>query len=85
MAIGNGVAAYLDSALVRQMAEALRGAQTRILAASIKSPKEALAAWNAGAHVISLPLNVLLALGEHELTEQAVEEFASGGRGVKRK
>jgi len=70
-------------ALVRQMREALTGTQTRILAASIKSPAEAVAAWNAGAHILSLPLQVLLALGEHELTHKSVAEFASSGRGIR--
>ncbi|UCH58815.1 MAG: hypothetical protein JSV61_11425 [Anaerolineales bacterium] len=69
-------------ALVQQMAEVLARTPTKILAASIKTPAEAVAAWNAGAQILSLPLQVLLALGEHELTHQTAAEFSSRGRGI---
>jgi transaldolase len=74
--LGNG------PALVREMAHALSGTPTQILAASIKSPEEAVAAHKAGAHHLSLPLEVLLAMIGHELTGASVSEFASRGVGI---
>jgi transaldolase len=70
------------AALVRGMAEALSGSQTEILAASIKSPEEAAAALNAGAHHLTLPLSMLLAMAQHPLSDQSVAEFAAKGAGI---
>jgi transaldolase len=68
--------------LVREMASVLQGSQTRILAASLKSPEEAAAALQAGAYHLTLPLPVLQAMAIHELSEQTVEEFKQKGRGI---
>ena len=51
------------------------GAPTKILAASVKSPDEAVAALLAGAHGLTLPLPVIEALGEHPGSIAAIEEF----------
>lgn len=59
------------------------GSPMRILAASVKSPEEAVAALLAGAHDLTLPLPVIEALGEHPGSIAAIEEFraaAGGGR-----
>lgn len=69
-------------ALVHQMAEALAGTPTQILAASIKVSEEAVAAHIAGAHHLSLPLDVLHAMVTHDLTTASVAEFASRGVGI---
>ena len=69
-------------ALVRDMAAVLQGSPTEILAASLKSPEEAAAALQAGAHHLTLPLSVLQAMTTHELSERTVEEFAQSGRGI---
>lgn len=69
-------------ALVHEMAQALAQAPTQILAASIKSPEEAVAAHNAGAHHLSLPLEILQAMTIQELTAISVSEFASKGIGI---
>lgn len=74
--LGDGVA------LVRDMASVLAGSQTKILAASVKSPEEAVATLQAGAHHLTLPLPVLLAMASHELSQQTVDEFAKNGRGI---
>jgi transaldolase len=65
--------------LVIDLAEILRAARsrTRILAASIKSVDEVLRAVLEGAHAISAPLETLTQLGDHPLTESAIEEFAA--------
>ena len=68
--------------LVREIAELLTGSDTKILAASIKSPEEAVATMNAGAHVLTLPLEVLQALQTHPLTEETILEFTQTGRGI---
>jgi transaldolase len=74
--VGDGIG------LVQEIAEILSNSHTKILAASIKSPEEAVATINAGAHVLTLPLEVLQALSTHPLTEQTVLEFANSGCGI---
>ncbi len=69
-------------ALVREMAQVLQGSSTEILAASLKSPQEAASALKAGAHHLTLPLDILEVMGKHELSEQTVEEFNQEGCGL---
>lgn len=69
-------------ALVRGMAKVLSGGGTEILAASIKTPDEALATLLAGAQHLTLPLKVLRELSEHELSQKTIAEFARIGDGV---
>lgn len=75
--LGDGIA------LVRDMAIVLSGSETEILAASIKSPEEAAASLQAGAHHLTLPLAMLQAMATHEFSEKTVEEFALNGIGLK--
>jgi len=74
--LGDGIA------LVRDMASILRGSNTEILGASIKSPEEAAASLQAGAHHLTLPLAMLKAMATHELSQKTVEEFANNGMGL---
>ena len=67
--LGDGIA------IVRDMARILAGTQTMILAASLKSVDETVAALLAGAQHVTLPLNLIKAMGEHELTHQAILQF----------
>ena len=69
-------------ALVRQMAEVLQGSETEILAASLKSPSEAVAALQGGAHHITIPLSLLKAMTFHELSANTVVDFAQNGKGI---
>ena len=69
-------------ALVTQMSEILNNSQTEILAASIKSPAEAAATLRAGAHHLTVPLNILRAMTENELSNQTVTEFSANGIGI---
>ncbi|MBE9187672.1 transaldolase [Microcoleus sp. LEGE 07076] len=69
-------------ALVRDMANVLQRTNTEILAASIKSPEEAVKTLLAGAHHLTLPFDVLQAMAVHELSQQTVDEFAKNGRGI---
>ncbi|MFT7624802.1 MAG: transaldolase, partial [Myxococcota bacterium] len=52
------------------------GGRTRILAASLKSPEQVVAAMQAGAQDVTLPLGVLEAMVHHEFTTQALADFA---------
>lgn len=47
-----------------------------ILAASIKTTEEAVKSILAGAHHLSMPYNVIISLGNHPLSEEAIKEFA---------
>jgi transaldolase len=69
-------------ALVQDMANILKETNTEILAASIKSPAEAVKTLLAGAHHLTLPFDVLQAMTVHELSQQTVDEFAKNGRGI---
>ncbi len=65
-------------ALVRQMRAVIDACNSplEIIAASVKSPEEAVATLLAGAHHLTLPLAVIEAMGEHPLSRQAIDEFA---------
>ena len=68
--------------LVAEMAAVLRtsGRDVAILAASIKSADEATQAILAGANHLTLPMDVLLGLGNHTLSDAAIEEFGRAGQ-----
>jgi transaldolase len=63
--------------LVTEMAQVIALLETpvRIVAASIKSAAEATQALLAGADDLTLPLDVLLSLGNHPLSDEAIAEF----------
>lgn len=65
-------------ALLSRMAEVLTraGQGTEILAASLKSPTEVVAALIHGAHHVTVPLAVIREMAEHRLSTLAIEEFA---------
>lgn len=68
--------------LVRSIAEVLNGTQTEILAASLKSPEEATDSIRAGAQHLTLPYETLMQMNKHELSQAAVEEFQTQGKGL---
>lgn len=68
--------------LVEEMATLLQGSSTEVLAASIKSPEEAVETLLAGAHHLTLPFSLLQQMATHDLSIQTVEEFSQGGRGI---
>lgn len=63
--------------LVREMRAVIDGlgASTEIIAASLKSPAEALETLLAGAHHLTLPLPTLEAMAHHELSDGAITQF----------
>jgi len=50
--------------------------KTQILAASIRSPKQAEDAYKAGAHICTLPVNVFDQMFRHKLTDDGLKQFA---------
>ena len=60
---------------MRDVIESL-GSDSEILAASIKTAEEAVNCVLAGAHHLSMPFDVIMSLGNHPLSEDAIKEFA---------
>ena len=52
------------------------GVKTQILAASIRSPKQAEDAYLAGADICTLPVNVFDKMFRHHLTDDGLKQFA---------
>ena len=69
-------------ALVNSVRATLGEGQTEILAASLKSAEEAVAALNAGAQHITVPFNVLASLTSHPISIRTIEQFNSEGIGI---
>ena len=69
--------------LVRELAKVLAGSQTEILAASLKSTKEAVDAFLAGAQHITVAFDLLAKLATHPLSTQAVQQFDAEGIGIR--
>ncbi len=74
--MGDGVQLVLDIAAV------LAGSNTELLAASLKSPVEAVAAVTAGAHHLTLPYETLIQMTKHELSTAAIDDFQKNGVGL---
>jgi transaldolase len=74
--LGNGLT------LVGELAKVLAGSQTEIVAASLKSRKEAVDAFLAGAQHITIPYDLLANLSTHPLSVQTVEQFNAEGIGI---
>ncbi|HDQ99162.1 MAG TPA: transaldolase, partial [candidate division WOR-3 bacterium] len=72
---GDGLA--LVSALADIAEEA--GTAAEVLVASIKTPTEAAQAVLAGARHLTMPLDIILALGDHPLSDAAIAEFNRAG------
>ena len=68
---GDGPALVSD--ILTMMEAADTGAE--LLATGIKTPGEVVETVLAGAHHLSLPLDLILSLGEHPLSQQAIAEF----------
>lgn len=68
--------------LIRDVAEiyAIQGYETEILAASIRSPLHIVDAAKNGADVVTCPLNSILGLLKHPLTDTGLEKFLADYR-----
>jgi transaldolase len=69
--------------MVRQMRAVIDAdnSSTQIIAASIKTPDEAISTLLAGAHHLTLPIGLIELMGNHPLSDKTIEEF---GLAVKR-
>lgn len=68
--------------LIKETASVLAESNTRLLAASIKSPQEAVSARRMGFEFLTLPFQVLQAMPFHDLSEKTAEEFRNNGTGL---
>lgn len=68
---------YDGMELIAQIAQiyAVQGYQSQILAASIRNPVHIIKAAQVGAHVITSPIDSILALLKHPLTDIGLEKF----------
>jgi transaldolase len=69
--LGDGIALVREMRLVIDATES----STQIIAASIKTPEEAISTLLAGAHHLTLPLKLIESMGDHPLSDQSIEEF----------
>ncbi len=74
--LGDGVSLVRD---MRAVIDA-EGSSTQIIAASLKTPEEAISTLIAGAHHLTLPLKLIESMGNHSLSDKAIEEFRSANR-----
>jgi transaldolase len=75
--LGDGIS------LVRQMRAVIEAdnSKTQIIAASIKTPDEAISTLLAGAHHLTLPIGLIESMGNHALSNKAIEEFSLAEKG----
>jgi transaldolase len=71
-------------ALVRSMRAVIDacGGRVEIISASIKSPAEAVEALLAGSHSLTIPVELIERMGRHELSDQAIADFAVSARSI---
>jgi transaldolase len=72
--LGDGIAILRDCVAIT------KGSRTKVIAASLKTPDEVVAAVLAGADDITIPLDLMMQMGEHELSNRAIEEFSAAMR-----
>ena len=74
--LGDGLGLVREMRAVADAVTAGGGPSIEIIAASIKTPEQAVATLLAGAHHLTLPIAVIEAMGEHDLSRAAIDEFA---------
>jgi transaldolase len=57
---------------------------TEVIAASIRHPQHCVAAAKAGAHIATVPYDVLMQMFRHPLTDIGVSRFLADGQGMSR-
>jgi len=58
---------------------------TQVIAASIRHPQHCVAAAKAGAHIATVPYNVLMQMMQHPLTDIGIDRFLSDWRSISEK
>lgn len=72
-------------ALAAELVLALKRTDTRVVAASLKSPEELVEARMAGVPILSTNFQVLEQMMEHEFSDKAAADFAASGVGIQAK
>ncbi|MBQ4145398.1 MAG: fructose-6-phosphate aldolase [Clostridia bacterium] len=67
----NGISLISD---IAQMFD-IHGIETEIIAASIRSPQDVTDCALAGAHIATIPYNVICQMAKHPLTDAGIEKF----------
>ncbi len=73
--LGDGVA------ILKDCVQVCRGSETRVIAASLKTPQEVISVLLAGAQDVTIPLSLILEMGNHPLSDEAIEDFAKASKG----
>jgi len=73
--LGDGVA------ILKDCVQVCRGSETRVIAASLKTPQEVVSVVLAGAHDVTIPLALIQEMGNHPLSDKAIEDFAKTVKG----
>lgn len=73
--------------LVRDIAEifAIHDIKTEIIAASVRNPLHVVDAAKAGAHIATIPYNVIVQMTKHPLTDLGIERFLQDWAGLEEK
>ncbi len=73
--------------LVRDIAEIfdIHGIDTEIIAASVRSPLHVVDAAKAGAHIATVPYNVIIQMTKHPLTDNGIQRFLKDWEGLEQK
>lgn len=71
-------------ALIEDIAEifAVHDIETKIIAASIRNPIHVIDAAKAGAHIGTVPYNVIVQMAKHPLTDSGIERFMADWNSV---
>lgn len=64
--------------IIPEMLSVVQGTETKMLAASFKSMDDVNTALQLGIRNMTLPLQLIERIGDHELTQQAIQQFADG-------
>jgi len=70
--------------LVKDIVDVFKNYQfpTEVIAASIRHPQHCVAAAKAGAHIATIPYNVLMQMIHHPLTDIGITRFLADGQGM---
>lgn len=73
--------------LVRDIAEIfeMHCIDTEIIAASVRSPLHVIEAAKAGAHIATVPYNVIIQMTKHPLTDLGIQRFLKDWEGLEQK
>ena len=73
--------------LVRDIAEIfdIHAIETEIIAASVRSPLHVVDAAKAGAHIATVPYNVIIQMTKHPLTDNGIQRFLKDWEGLEQK